>query len=134
MNRSTTRTTVLAGLAIFLLAPIANGQSRPSLRVNVPFGFKAAGKDLPAGTYLFGKDNNGSISLSSADRVINLRMPVITSLARSSAGDDHLLAFDKVGDARVLSEVWLPGQDGVLVHSEPGEHKHELVRLVAKSK
>lgn len=125
---------MLAGLAVFLLAPIANGQSRPSLRVNVPFGFKAAGKDLPAGTYLFGKNNNGLISLSSTDRAINLRMAVITSLARSSAGDDHLVAFDKVGEERILSEVWLPGQDGALVHSEPGDHKHELVRLVAKSK
>ena len=45
---------------------------------------------------------------------------------------DHLLAFDKVGDQRILSEVWLPDHEGALVHATPGEHTHEIIRLSAK--
>lgn len=134
MRLSGNRITLAAGLAVMLLASIAYGQNRFSLRVNVPFGFQAAGKNLPAGTYFFKKEDRGAIILSSTDSVINLRMPVITSLARGTAGADQQLAFDKVGEKRILSEVWLPGEDGARVNTSASEQKHEVVRLVAKRK
>ncbi len=134
MIRVKSRITLAAGLAVMLLAPIAYGQTMPLLRVNVPFGFKAAGKDLPAGTYFFKKETDGAIRMSSNDKAVNLRLPVITSLARSSSTDDHQLAFDNVGEVRILSEVWLPDREGALVSITRGEHKHEVVRLVPKRK
>jgi len=126
---------MMAGLAVMLLAQIAYGQATAGvLRVAVPFSFTAAGKEFPTGTYLFKREGSGRISVSSASGKATALLAVITLLARSSDADDHLLAFDKVGDARVLSEVWLQGKDGALVHSTPGEHEHEVVKLVAKSR
>ena len=135
MNRLATRFTMTAALAVILLAQIAYGQATSGvLRVVVPFGFTAAGKEFPTGTYLFKREGSGRITVSSTSGKTSAVLTVITSLARSSDADDHLLAFDKVGDARVLSEVWLQGKEGALVHSTPGEHEHEIVRLVAKSR
>jgi hypothetical protein len=133
MTKSRTKAMLLACLSAVLLAQLALGQTALVLRAKVPFGFTAGGKNFAAGSYTFtrGKGIN-MIVLSSADGKSSINLPVITSLARSSPADDHLLAFDKVGDGNVLSEVWLPGQDGMLVHSTPGEHKHEVVRLVAE--
>lgn len=132
MTKSRTKGVLLACLSAALLAQLALGQSTGTLRAKVPFEFAAGGKTFAAGSYVFtrGKGMN-TVVLSSADGKSSINLPVITLLARSSPADDHLLAFDKVGDGKVLSEVWLPGQDGLLVHSTPGEHKHEVVRLVA---
>ena len=134
MNRLTTRFTMTAGVAVMWLTQIAYGQASTSqLRVEIPFGFSAGGKELPSGTYLFKGESAGRISVLNVGGKTGTILKIITSLARSGDADDHLLAFDKVGDARILSEVWLHGREGALVHSTPGEHKHEVVRLVSKS-
>jgi hypothetical protein len=111
-----TRSMAVAGLAAILLAPLAYAQRAKVLRVNVSFNFTAKGTACPDGEYFF-KNENGTIDLSSAGGKIHLFLPVLTSIARSSDADDHLLAFDKVGDERFLSEVWLPGSQKALVSS-----------------
>jgi hypothetical protein len=35
--------------------------------------------------------------------------------------------FDRVGDERFLSEVWLPGEDGYLVRGTAAQHQHDIV-------
>jgi hypothetical protein len=37
------------------------------------------------------------------------------------------VVFDKVGEQRFLSEIWIPGQDGLQVRGTTQAHKHESV-------
>ena len=42
--------------------------------------------------------------------------------------DGHVrLVFDQVGEERYLSEVWMPGMDGLLIRATSERHKHESV-------
>lgn len=85
------------------------------------FNFTARGTRCPTGEYSF-KHQKGAIHLTGSGGKIRIFMPVVTSIARSSDADDHLLAFGKVGDDRILSEVCLPGAQGALVQAKQGEH------------
>jgi hypothetical protein len=119
---------VLALCAVTAATP-GFGQQK-QLRVPIPFAFEAGGKKLPSGTYRFVRaERSGEITLSDAAGVAQVKLLTITLLARGGPQDDHLLAFDKVGEERVLSEVWLPEVDGALVFATKGEHGHEIIRL-----
>ncbi len=130
MRRLVNWISVAAVSLALLISTAAFGQNSSSLKVNIPFAFTAGGKVFQPGNYVFVKPKTGSIVLSSDDGRTNMNLPIITSLARSGPNDDHLLAFDKVGDQRVLSEVWLPGKEGAMVFMEKGEHEHQLIKLV----
>jgi hypothetical protein len=135
VKRLITRTAMVAGIAATLFATLVLGQDSPTLRVKIPFEFKAGGKSFQAGSYVIKKAAaGGMINFSPSDGKGGASLVIITSIARSSEADDHLLAFDKVNGERILSEVWLPGQEGAVVYADKGEHKHELVRLVSKAK
>ena len=56
---------------------------------------------------------------------------ILTTLAAPShSTTDHAhIVFDRVGDAYTLSELWLPGSDGLLVHVTKGKHEHQIVHL-----
>ena len=131
MMRMMARLFLTLALGAILLAPFTYGQGISQLRVSIPFSFIAAGRTFPAGTYTFTRTKPGTITLAGVeDSKLNVNLPILTSLARSGAGDDPLVAFDKPGHENVLSEVWLPGREGALVHEEKGEHQHAIVRLV----
>jgi len=133
MKRLITRTAMVAGMAATLFATLVLGQDSPTLRVKIPFEFKAAGKAFQAGTYVLKKGPaGGMITLTGSDGKAGANLVIITSIARSGASDDHLLAFDKVNGERILSEVWLPAQEGAVVYADKGEHQHELIRLVSQ--
>jgi hypothetical protein len=122
------RTWTAVLLAASFLLSIAYAQNS-ELRVNVPFAFVAAGKSFPSGKYKFTK-GMGTLVMTNADGKQSTNLPVITNLARSGPSDDHLLAFDKIGEERILSEIWLPKQEGALVYATKSEHKHEVIKLV----
>jgi hypothetical protein len=132
MHQWITRIALAVGFAAILTVPFAYSQSS-SLRVNVPFKFGAAGKTFPSGEYSFTKGKPGTVVMTGADSKAATSLTVITSLARSGPSDDHLLAFDKVGSERILSEVWIPGREGALVNASRGEHQHEVVKLAPRS-
>jgi hypothetical protein len=97
--------------------------------VKVPFKFEAGDAAHPSGEYTIIQNNNG------ADTTIELRgggaqfeLQVVTRLAPEGKIDVAKLVFDRTGDRHVLSEVWLPGQDGFLVTATKGEHTHDVVR------
>ena len=59
----------------------------------------------------------------------NTKVLIVTTLAaqpHSTATDAHII-FDKVGDTNTLSEIWVPGADGVLVYATKGKHEHNIV-------
>jgi cytochrome c5 len=103
------------------------GQSRASGRATIPFEFVVAGKTLPAGTYTFSLPAGfASLSVQPADGQAILAT-VITRLGGPSEFRDLSFVFDTGDGGHVLSEVWLPGSEGVLVHSTPKGHSHEMV-------
>ncbi len=135
MSRFVYRMAMAAALAAGFAAIPACGQTASVLTVEIPFSFKAAGQTFAAGQYHFRDAGNQSNALrleadSGRSAVV---LPVITSLGRAGENDNHVLVFDKVGEEKVLSEVWMPGRDGLLVTATRGEHQHEIIRLVPES-
>jgi|GEM_PF-938344 hypothetical protein len=120
--------------AVLMVAPWAQAQSSTGLRVTIPFSFVAGGKDLPAGEYVFSKAVGPNlITVASSSGKERLHLRIRTSLARVSAEDEHLLAFDKIGGKRILSEVWLPNQQGAAVAVSRGEHDHDVIKLTPRT-
>ena len=113
-------------LFTFFAAGPVFGQTGPSERVQIPFEFTFGSKVLPAGTYAFSVDNFG-LKMESATgegfhaRIIS-RLGGPTEFLR-----DGSLVFDKTGGVRILSEVWILGTDGILLHSTPSNHTHEIL-------
>ena len=117
--------TLLAGAPIF-------AQTGQLVRAEVPYEFTVASKTLPAGTYTFRVTDRG-IQVQPANGEI-IHAPIVTRLGGPTEFlQDGALVFDKTGSVRILSEVWMPGIDGVLLHSTPKDHKHEILLLTSGS-
>jgi len=59
-------------------------------------------------------------------------IPVITSLGRRDANKVPELVFDKLNGGLYLSEIWLPGKDGLLVLATKEAHEHQVLRADAE--
>lgn len=100
------------------------------LIANVPFQFIAAGKTYDPGKY--------EIQVDAESQMVELFGParntgmaeVLTRLTPSGtpAAEGHLV-FDSVDGVYVLSEMWLPYQDGFLLHTTPSAHTHRVISL-----
>jgi hypothetical protein len=93
----------------------------------IGFPFTAAGKEMPAGKYSVNVAANfQEVQLTAPDRS-RVIMAVLTVLGRHDKDTDPEFVFDKVDGKLVLSEVWLPGQDGLLLVATKGPHSHAVV-------
>jgi len=127
MNRNRPIVVVLL-LSLFALARLHGA----GFEADIPFEFQAGTKVLPPGTYSFTfNDSSREVSIAGAG-VHGLRLPVVTRLGLRDSSDEGTLVFDKFNGVRTLSEVWIPSIDGILVHSIPEEHVHEIVRVVSR--
>jgi cytochrome c5 len=136
MQKTTTRRATarrFAALSLFTVlagAPVFAQTGQPLVRAEVPYEFTVGSKVLPAGTYTFRVTDRG-IQVQPASGQ-TLLAPILTRLGGPTEFlQDGALVFDKMDNARVLSEVWMPGTDGVLLHSTPKGHKHEFLLLTA---
>ncbi len=98
-----------------------------SMVANVPFPFKAAGKEFPAGKYRI------DAGLPSEDLTIRNedtgKAAILPSAGRlSERGDEALLVFDKQGEQNYLSEIYIPGIDGFELKGASGKHTHVKVK------
>jgi mono/diheme cytochrome c family protein len=66
----------------------------------------------------------------SGDKAGEVKLHVIARLAGASLFKDTGVVFDAFGGHHVLSEVWIPGEGGVLVNAAPKQHPHETVVAV----
>ncbi len=123
-----TRTMMAMSLFTILALTSAYGQSTPQpVFFKVQFKFSAGGKTFPMGKYQINHEPKSEyVTVRDASGAIT-KLKVITLLARDAAAAPSRIVFDNVGDARFLSEVWMPGQDGLLVHSTEGSHRHESI-------
>ena len=92
----------------------------------IGFPFVAAGKPMAAGKYSFEVTPPGAVVLRGPNSVM-VAMPAITLLGRHDLDQDPEFVFDKIGGKLLLSEVWMPGKDGVLVLATKGPHEHAVL-------
>jgi hypothetical protein len=126
----TMRKRLIAGtsLLVLTLGAVAALAQRPRATVQVPFDFVAGGTELAAGTYHVSVDNsNPNLIVVRSDKGDHKGMcNVITRLSPSESSKPQVV-FDKVGEKRILSEIYLPGLDGFQLAGTKGEHTHQKV-------
>jgi hypothetical protein len=119
-----------------LLAAAALGvaQAEPwAVKGNINLPFIVGGKALPAGEYTFIPDPElMAIKIEPLNGAAIL-IQAITRLATVPPGEaeEARIVFDKVGDTYTLSELWLPGEDGYLIHATKGAHEHHVLHFRA---
>jgi len=126
-----------AATALALVLGAANAFAQGTFKI--PFTFQAGGKSLPAGVYLVGPKDDNQLTLRQETTGKEFQVPFTKRLAQPSPplGEPQLV-FDVVGNFapsyteyvtdHVLSEVWLEGADGFLVHTLKGAHKSQIIK------
>lgn len=128
MNALGARLGLLMALGLSVFCASGFGQAVEAVRAEVPYEFTLGSKVLPAGRYTLTVTKFGLQVQSSGGDVY--RASIITRLGGPSAlFQGGSLVFDKSGNVRILSEVWMAGADGILLHSTPKGHTHEVVLL-----
>jgi len=105
----------------------------------IPFKFEAGGKKFPPGEYRVDQKEDGPITLRQESTGKEVLVPFIMKLAQPSPPlQVPQLVFDMMGNFEpsyteyvtdyVLAEVWLPGQDGLQVHTLKGAHQNQTVK------
>jgi hypothetical protein len=133
----------IAGLVLGLVAWPAVARAQATFKI--PFKFKAAGKNLPAGEYWVGRSGEGQILVRQIETGKELEVPFTEALVPPTPPQAELrLVFDEVGDfvpsyteyitVYVLAEVWLSEKDGFRVHLTKGAHNVKTVSGVKAEK
>ncbi|OGD21495.1 MAG: hypothetical protein A2W03_12050 [Candidatus Aminicenantes bacterium RBG_16_63_16] len=135
MKRLTRLAVAAAGLALVVNVTAAHAQGT----FKIPFEFKAGGKKLAAGQYSVAQKGDGQIVLRKEPGGAEIMVPFTERLAQPAPPvAEPQLVFDEVGDfapsyteymtVYVLAEVWLPGEDGFLIHTTKGAHKNKIIK------
>jgi len=105
----------------------------------IPFKFEAGGKKFPPGEYWVAPKGDGQLALRQESTGAEVLIPFIKRLEQPKpANEEPRLVFDMVGNFEpsyteyvtdyVLAELWLPGEDGFLVHTLKGAHQSQTVK------
>lgn len=127
------RRAALAVVALALMA-VMPAFAADVVIANVPFAFKAGAKSLPAGEYEFvlhPNDEIVAVSSTTNPKGPSSMVGVLTMLASPTSGDARVV-FDKVGGQYILSEVWQPEGEGILVQATKGRHEHHVLKARKK--
>jgi mono/diheme cytochrome c family protein len=130
LQRFTTREVAAMRFVAFLLFTCvtvgpAFGQAQ-SMRSEIPYQFTFGSKVLPAGTYTFKVNGMGLTALSASNG--QFTQNIITWISGPAQFlRDGSLVFDKTDAGPVLSEVWMPGTNGLLLHSIPKGHSRDVL-------
>ena len=81
---------------------------------------------MPAGKYGVEVMPAGTVMLTGPNGA-RAMLPVITRLGRHDQDADSEFVFDKVDGKSVLSEIWMPKQDGWLVLATSKPHEHAVL-------
>ena len=131
------RIAIALSIISVLAVPAVYGQSgsaSPVLlgRVDIPFNFMVAKKEMPAGKYevLSVEAEGAHLMLRSSKGKGAIYVSVIERLAETNPSQKHgaRVVFDTVGDQRFLSEFWpADNADGYLLGTNKAEQKHAIV-------
>ncbi|MCX6568963.1 MAG: hypothetical protein NT147_07955 [Candidatus Aminicenantes bacterium] len=133
----------IMALSLIFVAGVASAFAQADFKV--PFPLQAGGKKLGAGDYVVVKTAVGGLILRQASTGKETPIAVIERIAQPVPPvAEPRLIFDEVGDfapsyteymtVYVLSEVWLPGEDGFRVHTTKGAHQTKVVNGVSAKK
>ncbi len=118
---------VVALLAVVALAASLSAQG-PTVVEKVNFAFTVGKVDLPAGDYIFERNGELLFHVHSLDLKAEPQALVsATTRLATTPGKQAMAVFDHIGDKYVLSEIWLPAEDGYLVSSATAKHTHAVV-------
>ncbi len=126
-----------AFLALVFLADSSSAYAQTTFKI--PFKFQAAGKSYPAGDYQVAREGDAEVTLRQEATGKEIPVPFTERLAQPTPPlEDPQLVFDAVGNFEpsyteyftvyVLAEVWLPGEDGLRVHTTKGAHQTQVVK------
>ena len=129
------RQAIVLAVAV-LVAGVASAFGQADFKV--PFPIKAAGKNLAAGEYAVVKAPAGGLILKQVATGKETPLAAIERIPQPTPPvAAPKLVFDEVGDfapsyteyltVYVLSEVWLPGEEGYRIHVTKGAHKTKEV-------
>ena len=107
----TARTLIAITLLLTAATLFAQIESRPLMKVDIPFSFSADNHTLPAGQYFIQTVTpERTIALVSAD---GKHATIINDLPNyaSSASKDSRLVFHRYGDEYFLTQVWCKGDN-----------------------
>lgn len=129
------KTRIMLTVGLIALFAVISGYGQPmpgpSLKAKIDFPFTVGGKVLPAGQYDFVLASETAPAFRVTDEAKNSTLALIlTRISGSMHATPQVphLVFDKVGETYLLSEIWIPGQDGFLVLATKGEHEHRVVK------
>ena len=123
MKRFLTRVSTALLLLLVVGAGVAQAQA---IRADIPFTFFAGSKEMPAGKYEIVHNPAGPIQISGPSKS-TATLPVLTFLGRHDGDAEPELIFDKINGQMHLSEIWLPGKDGLLLLGTKEQHDHAVV-------
>jgi hypothetical protein len=128
-----TKIMLTAGFIALVAVMSGYGQvsGRPSVIAKIDFPFTVGRTVLPAGQYEFVRDDTALVFKVQGEGKNVAVAPIITRLAgemHTTPQDSHVV-FDVVGDAHLLSEIWIPGEDGYLLLATKGPHTHKVINV-----
>jgi hypothetical protein len=94
---------ILATLSLAATSLLA--QSKPLIKVNVPFNFVAGAKTLPAGEYQVHTERPNVVLIQSMDSKSNMNLTAHSAQDRKMDGV-AAVRFNRYGDRYFLSEIW----------------------------
>ncbi|MBP1635571.1 MAG: hypothetical protein H6Q10_2145 [Acidobacteria bacterium] len=119
--------------ALVLATGAAVAYAQDEATFDTSFGFRVGKELCQPGKYVVrvNEDQMGlTITPAKGAPFIELAMTRLAAPEVRMAGVK--VVFDKVGDVYYLSEVWLPGIDGFLLHSTKERHTHTTVTAIKK--
>ena len=123
------RAPVLMTAALLACMAAAPAFGADIVTADIPFAFQAASRTLPAGTYDFTIHRTQEtvvVTNATKPKAPSATEIFITTLASPSSQEARIV-FDKVKGTYVLSEIWQPEGDGILVHATKGKHEHHVI-------
>jgi len=116
-------------LAILAIGSVAHAQGQ--FFATMEFKFTAGGKSHDAGRYKFEVSaDQRTVTISPASGGVGSMVQVVTDIARPETGtSEGRVVFAKVGTTYYLEDIWLPGEDGLLIYTAKQKHAHERVPL-----
>ncbi len=100
------------GFSAVLGSSLMVGQSKPSGKADIPFGFYVHNTALPAGSYTLQETGTSGV-VQIRNNSTGESMVTMAPANRSGRFEDSKLVFHKYGDRYFLSELWLTGGAGI---------------------
>jgi len=135
------RTAISWSLFLAAATPFAWAQTKPAssiwvntgdanvFEMDIPFDFRVGEVIFEPGPYRFSvEDSHSRVSIRHKRYEMKTGViDVLSQLGGPARVEDPTLVFDNFERYPLLSEIWLPGSVGLLVHTVPAGHRLETV-------